>query len=371
MPNLISEQQIEQALVQKLQFLHGFEVLDCHSQSPEDLNDGSNRTHKRDVILLGRVREAAVRLNPDIPAKAIDEALERLIDRRLAMSLIAANEEVYHLIRDGIPVEFDDANGRLDQGRVKVIDFTDTTKNDYLAVTQLWIQGTRGFRRPDVLLYVNGMPLVFIELKNSNVSVRNAYDDNLTNYRAEIPQLFHCNAFCILSNALETRVGSVTADWEHFFPWLRVDDETDPLTPRLHSTPRANSTRPPQKQFPSRHRADSAQCRNGIARRLPRLPLLNHAITHAYCHYEASLTPRLPCVFHPCSCLRSAGIPEAPRQGRWPARMGRLRKRRRGMESAHRRSTAAIRRRCRPPAPYRYRCRTGGIEPPHGSQGGT
>jgi type I restriction enzyme R subunit len=229
MPNFISEDQIEQGLVQKLQFLHGFEAMNCHTQNPEDLDDDSNRATKRDVILVDRVREAAVRLNPDIPAKAIEEAMERLMDRRLAMSLIAANEEVYHLIRDGIPVEFDDAKGRRDQARVKVIDFDDRTKNDYLAVTQLWIQGTRGFRRPDVLLYVNGLPLVFIELKNSNVSVRNAYDDNLTNYRAEIPQLFHCNAFCVLSNALETRVGSLSADWEHFFQWLRVDDEKEKI----------------------------------------------------------------------------------------------------------------------------------------------
>lgn len=229
MPNFISEDHIEQALVQKLQHLHGFEVLNCHTQNPEDLNDDSNRKNKRDVILLDRVREAAVRLNPDIPAKAIDEALEQLMDRRLAMSLIAANEEVYHLIRDGIQVDFDDANGRKQKERVKVIDFMDATKNDYLAVTQLWIQGTRGFRRPDVLLYVNGLPLVFMELKNSNVSLRNAYDDNLTNYRTEIPQLFHCNAVCVLSNALETRVGSLTADWEHFFPWLRVEDEKEKI----------------------------------------------------------------------------------------------------------------------------------------------
>ena len=229
MPNFISEDDIEQGLLQKLQFLHGFDALNCHTQNPEDLNDGSNRTNKRDVILVDRVREAALRLNPDMPAKAIEEALERLVDRRLAMSLVAANEEVYHLLRDGIPVEFDDANGRRDQGRVKVIDFADTTNNEFLAVTQLWIQGTRGFRRPDVLLYVNGLPLVFIELKNSNVNVRNAYDDNLRNYRAEIPQLFHCNAFCVLSNALETRVGSVTADWEHFFQWLRVDSEKEKI----------------------------------------------------------------------------------------------------------------------------------------------
>ncbi|MEY2427302.1 MAG: type restriction enzyme subunit [Verrucomicrobiota bacterium] len=120
MPNFISEDQIERALVQKLQHLHGFDSLDCHTGDPEDLNDGSGRTNKRDVILEDRVREAAVRLNPSIPAKAIDDALERLLDRRQAMSLVAANQEVYNLLRDGIPVEFDNAKGQKQQERVRL-----------------------------------------------------------------------------------------------------------------------------------------------------------------------------------------------------------------------------------------------------------
>ena len=102
--------------------------------------------------------------------------------------------------------------------------------NEYLAVSQLWIKAIghaprAAYRRPDVILYVNGLPLVFIELKNSNVKLRSAFDDNLANYKHDIPQLFHCNAFCVLSNAIESRVGSFTAEWEHFFNWLRVADE--------------------------------------------------------------------------------------------------------------------------------------------------
>ncbi len=225
MPNFISEDQIEQALVQKLQHLHGFDALDCYTADAEDLNDGSNRANKRDVILVERVREAAIRLNPDIPTTAIEDALDKLLDRRQAMTLIAANREIYSLLRDGIPVEFDNAQGVRQQELVRLLDFNEPSNNRYLAVTQLWIKGERGFRRPDVLLYVNGIPLVFIELKNSNVKLRNAYDDNLTNYKAEIPQLFLTNAFCVLSNAIETKVGSITAEWEHFFNWLRADDE--------------------------------------------------------------------------------------------------------------------------------------------------
>jgi type I restriction enzyme R subunit len=225
MPNFISEDQIERALIQKLQHLHGFDSLDCYTEDPEDLNDDSGRTNKRDVILRDRVKEAAIRLNPNVPEKVVDEALEKLLDRRLAMSLVAANHDVYNLLRDGIPVEFDDAKGHKQQERVQVINFNRTDENRYLTVTQLWVKGERGFRRPDVLLYVNGLPLVFIELKNSNVKLKNAFDDNVTNYKREIPQLFLTNAFCVLSNAIETKVGSITAEWEHFFNWLRAEDE--------------------------------------------------------------------------------------------------------------------------------------------------
>ena len=229
MPNFISEDQIERALVQKLEHLHGFDSLDCHTEDPEDLNDGSGRANKRDVILVDRVREAAIRLNPAIPAKAIEDALEKLLDRRQAMTLVAANQEIYNLLRDGIPVEFDNAKGQPQKERVYLINFNEPDQNRYLAVTQLWIKGERGFRRPDVLLYVNGLPLVFVELKNSNVKLKTAFDDNLTNYKREIPQLFLTNAFCVLSNAIETKVGSITAEWEHFFNWLRADDEKEKI----------------------------------------------------------------------------------------------------------------------------------------------
>jgi type I restriction enzyme, R subunit len=225
MPNFISEDQIEQALVHKLQHLYGFDSLNCYTENREDLNDGSGRVSKRDVILVDRVREAAVRLNPDIPAKVIDEALEKLLDRRQAMLLVAANQEIYNLLRDGIPAEFDNPKGQKQQGRVRLIDFNQPDQNRYLAATQPWIMGESGFCRPDVLLYVNGLPLVFIELKNSNVKLKAAFEDNLTSYKQKIPQVFLANAFCVLSNAVETRVGSITGEWEHFFNWLRAEDE--------------------------------------------------------------------------------------------------------------------------------------------------
>jgi type I restriction enzyme R subunit len=227
MPHFISEDQIERAILEKLHQQFGFEVLNCYTANPEDLNDRSNRADKRDVILGDRLKEAAIRLNPTIPETALDEALARLTDKRQAMTSIAANREIDGLIRDGIPVEFEDADGKKEQGLVRVVDFNNPAANRFLAVSQLWIRGELYFRRPDMLLYVNGIPLVFIELKNSNVKLRAAFDDNLTNYKKDIPQLFLTNAFCILSNGIETRVGSFTAAWEHFFNWLRVEDEKE------------------------------------------------------------------------------------------------------------------------------------------------
>ncbi len=234
MPTFISEDQIERALLQRLQHVCGFDVLDCHTVDPADLNDGSGRTDKRDVLLPQRLREAALQLNPDVPEATVDAALALLADRRQAMSLVAANREVDNLLRNGIPVTFDDAQGRTQHQQLRVIDFGPhgASTNQFLAVAQLWIKCTgvsalAEYRRPDVLLYVNGIPLVFVELKNSNVKLKTAYTDNLTNYKKDIPQLFVSNAFCVLSNAVETRLGSLTGQWEHFFGWLRVNDEKE------------------------------------------------------------------------------------------------------------------------------------------------
>jgi type I restriction enzyme, R subunit len=233
--NIISEDDIEQALLQRLQHIHGFDVLDCNTAKPEDINDSSGRKDKRDVVLVDRLREACLTLNPAIPAEVIDtQVLPKITDRRIAMSPMAANRELDGFIRDGVPVVFEDADGVKQQESVRLIDFNNRKNNRYLAVSQLWIKASvqaphAAYRRPDVILYVNGLPLVFIELKNSNIKLRSACEGNLTNYKHDIPQLFHCNAFCILSNAIETKVGSFTAGWEHFFSWLRVDDEKEPV----------------------------------------------------------------------------------------------------------------------------------------------
>lgn len=227
MPNFISEDQIEKAAVSLLVGKYGYRSLNCYVADMENLNDGSNRASKQEVIFLDILRASAAKLNPRIPSPVLEQALDSLAAQRISMSPILANKEVYGLLRDGIPVQYENPRGESEQGLVRIIDFEHPENNDFYAVTQLWIKGDQYPRRPDILIYVNGLPLVFIELKNSNVKVQNAYDDNLTNYRHDIPRLFHYNAFCILSNALETKVGGFNAGYEYFFSWLRPDDETE------------------------------------------------------------------------------------------------------------------------------------------------
>ena len=234
MPNFISEDNIEQATLDRLRQL-GYHTLNCNTPKPDTLNDHSNRTDKRQVILRDRLKTAAIRLNPNIPQTEIDKALKQLPDTPPLQDPTDTNREIYRHIRDGIAIEYKNPKTRkTERDRLRIIDFDRPENNQYLAVSQLWIKTTNPtprttYRRTDILLYINGLPLVFIELKNANIKLRNAYDENLNNYKHDIPQLFFTNALCILSNAIETRVGSITANWERFFQWLRPEDETEKI----------------------------------------------------------------------------------------------------------------------------------------------
>lgn len=226
MANIITEDQIEKATLALLEGL-GYERLDCFTESAEDQDDRSGRGSKSEVVLRERLWRAVCKLNPAIPSTVLESALDSFLAPRHTMSPIAANAEIHGLVRSGVPVEYDGPSGRTEHGIVRLIDFDEPRKNEFLAVSQLWIKGDLRWRRPDLILFVNGLPLVWIELKNSNVSLRVAYDDNFLNYRKDIPALFVYNAFCVLSNAVTTRIGSSTASWDFFFPWLRPDDERE------------------------------------------------------------------------------------------------------------------------------------------------
>ncbi len=192
-----------------------------HGISPE------GREGERDVFLPSRLRSALVKLNPDIPPEAIDQAIEILTKDRSKMIPVNANYEVYGHLKKGVPVTFADDDGGTVHEIVHVIDWSEPGNNDFYLVSQLWVAGEMHKRRCDLVGFVNGIPLLFIELKAPGVNVKHAYDDNLTDYRDTIPQLFIPNGFIILSNGSETRVGSTFAHWDHFLEWKKVYDESE------------------------------------------------------------------------------------------------------------------------------------------------
>lgn len=187
------------------------------------------RDTKSESILVTRLRTALDRLNPFLPSEAISGAIDHLIRDRSVMSLAAANQEVYGLLKEGIPVSVRDLKGDGQKTeRVRVIDWENPAANDFLLVSQFSVTGALYTRRPDLVGFVNGLPLVVIELKKPGVPAQQAFDDNLTCYKADIPQLFWFNGLMIASNGTESHVGSLTADWERFFEWKRIEREDEP-----------------------------------------------------------------------------------------------------------------------------------------------
>lgn len=187
------------------------------------------RETKGEAVLVLRLRAALNRLNPSLPPEAISGAIDQLTRDRSVMSLAAANREVFGFLKEGIPVSVPDPkSGGQKTERVQVIDWDNPTANDFLLVSQFSVTGPLYTRRPDLVGFVNGLPLVVIELKKPGVPAQQAFDDNLTCYKSDIPQLFWFNGLTIASNGTESRVGALTADWERFFEWKRIEREDEP-----------------------------------------------------------------------------------------------------------------------------------------------
>jgi type I restriction enzyme R subunit len=187
------------------------------------------RETKGEVVLVERLRAALITLNPDLPPEAIQTAIDELARDRSAMSLEAANREVYRLLKDGIAVSVPDRErGGQTSERLRVVDWAQPEQNDFLLVCQFSVVGSLYTCRPDLVGFVNGLPWVVIELKKPGVPARAAFDENLTHYKKEIPQLFWYSALLIASNGTDSRVGSLTADWERFFEWKRIEREDEP-----------------------------------------------------------------------------------------------------------------------------------------------
>jgi type I restriction enzyme, R subunit len=188
------------------------------------------RTSERDVVLVCHLSAALARLNPDLPELARQQAVQKLTRVDFSRSLIQHNREFFGFIRSGVPVEWRDAEGQARHERARVVDFRNVPNNRFLAVRELKVQGVRVphyNRRADLVCFVNGLPLVFTELKAVYRNIRAGFDDNLTDYLHEhsIAHAFHHNAFLIVSNGDRARYGSITSKWEHFVEWKRNTEQ--------------------------------------------------------------------------------------------------------------------------------------------------
>ena len=231
-----SEDRLVQAtFAEHLEKVLGWDSVYAYNAETFGLNGTLGRASVREVVLLRDLREALQRLNPDLPEAVREQAAEKLTRVDFSRSMIQHNREFYAYIRDGVPVEWRDAHGETQHAKARVIDFRNGSTNGepnnrFLAVRELKIQGVRVphyNRRADLVCFVNGLPLVFIELKAVYRNIRAGFDENLTDYLSDhsIQHAFHHNVFLVVSNGDHARYGSITSKWEHFAEWKRNDEK--------------------------------------------------------------------------------------------------------------------------------------------------
>lgn len=202
----------------------GWRVEFAYNQEALGENGTFGRKSYHEILLSRYFCAALKKLNPWITQAQIDEAQNKLESRLSTSSLLQINEEKYFLIRDGIPVTVKKANGKTETRKAAVIDFKEAQNNDFLAIKEMKIHGELYRRRTDIVGFVNGIPLLFIELKATTVDVENAYTDNYTDYLDTIPHIFYYNAFLMLSNGEDAKVGTIGSKYEFFHEWKRLQE---------------------------------------------------------------------------------------------------------------------------------------------------
>ena len=232
-PSGVSESIVEAVALDWLASL-GWAVLHGPDIAPDA--PAAERSDYAEVVLVDHLRSALARLNRDLPDGALEDALRRLT-HPVGATLEARNRDFHRMLVAGVTVEYVDADGRVRGAQVCVLDFDEPESNDWLAVNQFTVVENRHERRPDIVLFVNGLPLAVMELKNpadENATIWSAFQQ-LQTYKAEIPSLFAFNAALIVSDGLEARIGTLTAGWEWFKPWRTISGEplADESLPQL------------------------------------------------------------------------------------------------------------------------------------------
>ena len=223
-PNQYSEDSlVEQPALVLLHDL-GWEVVNAFAESFGPAGT-LGRDSQDQVFLVHRLRRSLELLNPLVPREVREDALTELVRDRSIMDRVRASQEVYRLVRDGFKASWRDDDDQVQEATVRYIDFRHVDENDWLASNQVWVAGELHKRRADTILFVNGIPLVLMEFKEPSRPIEAAYEENLTDYRDTIPQLFIPNGFVLLSNGKEAKVGASFAPWGFFWDWNLVDND--------------------------------------------------------------------------------------------------------------------------------------------------
>lgn len=209
-------------------------AFDSETYGPDSL---LGRRDRSEVVLTRELKAALHRLNPTLPETALIAAMDVLLDADPTKSMMQHNETKWKLLRDGVPVKVKSMDGERDE-RVRVIDFEYVKNNDFLAVREFWVKGASWDRRCDIVGFVNGLPLVFIELKRHDKGLKAAFDDNYRDNKDTIPHLFHFNALVIVSNGVDARFGALGNGWDHFYRWKRLTETDADPAPKPEEAPK-------------------------------------------------------------------------------------------------------------------------------------
>jgi len=200
----------------------------CHINAYKDEDDALlGREHRGEVVLKKYLLPSLQKLNPALSLDVLIQAVDAITRDRSNLLLVKANQEIYKLLLDGVNVDVVKENGRTEPERVRFFDFENAKNNHFLMVSQLWVVGEMYTRRTDIILFVNGIPLILMELKASHKSLVDAHKDNIRDYKDTIPKLFWYNMGIIISNGIENKFGSLTAPYEFFNEWKKVENEED------------------------------------------------------------------------------------------------------------------------------------------------
>jgi type I restriction enzyme R subunit len=202
-----------------------WESVYAHNQETFGPDGLLGRTSDTEVVLVRYLRQKLEEFNPGFPVEAYDDAIRQIVEYSSTQTLLSINREKYSFIRDGILVTFRNKKGNIKKERLRLMNFDNPEKNHFLCVRELWIKGSLYRRRADIVGFVNGIPLLFVELKMVHKDLKNAYEQNLSDYKDTIPHIFHHNAIIILGNGIDAKLGTITSKYDYFKEWKRLSEK--------------------------------------------------------------------------------------------------------------------------------------------------